>query len=59
MLLKFVKDYFYLILIIFLFTFLFLTNTTPAQRVNSIGEIICAMGLGSDGLMQVDEICRD
>ena len=54
-----VKNHFYLILIISLFAFLFFTNTTPAQRGNTIGEIICAMGLGGDGLMPVDEICRD
>lgn len=54
-----VKNHFYLILIISLFAFLFFTNTTPAQRGNTIGEIICAMGLGGDGLMPVDEVCRD
>ena len=56
-----VKNHFYLILIISLFAFLFFTNTTPAQRGNTIGEIICAMGLGGDLLMpvEVDEMCRD
>jgi len=30
-----------------------------AKRGNTIGEIICAMELGGDGLMLVDEMRRD
>ena len=48
-------------LVLFILVFLFLTNTTPAQRVGTISEIICAMGLGGEFTSQDDlnEMCRD